>query len=141
MGSSEPTGRVQPAIVSDNHRAPVRKRYRAPWLQSWRPELRERVLGLSAVWPSGCASVSSESGRMAVRCASVSVVLRERVRVSRERVPSCTSGCPGCGGHMVGVLRGCAVEHFPQLHASFHVARAVSLGVSDLLRGEVPVAP
>ena len=63
VGSSEPTGRVQPAIVSDNHRAPVRKRYRSPWLQSWRVEvrervLRERVLGLSAVWPSG-------SGRMA----------------------------------------------------------------------------
>ena len=30
-----------------------------------RVELRERVLGFSAVWPSGCASVSSESGRMA----------------------------------------------------------------------------
>jgi len=63
VGSFEPTGRVQPAIVSDHHRAPVRKRYRAPWLQSWRTELRERVLrervlGLSAVWPSG-------SGRMA----------------------------------------------------------------------------
>ena len=39
----------------------------------------------------------------------------------------------------VGVLRGCAVEHFPQLHANFHVARAVSLGVSDLLRREVRV--
>ena len=69
-GLGEPAGRVQPAIVSDNHRAPVRKRYRAPWLQSWRVELRERVLrervlGLSAVWPLGCASVSSESGRMA----------------------------------------------------------------------------
>ena len=61
--SHEPTGRVQPAIVSDHHRAPVWKQYRAPWLPSWRAEMRERVLrervfGLSAVWPSG-------SGRMA----------------------------------------------------------------------------
>ena len=67
-GSCEPTGRVQPAIVSDNHRDTVWKQYRAPWLQSWRVEMRERVVrervvrervsGLSAVWPS-------DSGRMA----------------------------------------------------------------------------
>ena len=35
-GLGEPAGIVQSAIVSDNHRAPVRKRYRSPWLQSWR---------------------------------------------------------------------------------------------------------
>ena len=62
-GLGEPAGRVQPVIVSDPHSAPVRNRYRAPCSQSWRVELRERVLrervlGLSAVWPSG-------SGRMA----------------------------------------------------------------------------
>ena len=82
-GLGGPAGQVQSAIVSntnqcDQHSAPVRKRYRAPWSQSWRVELRaglggptirlgplrvgesmrERVLGLSAVWPSG-------SGRMA----------------------------------------------------------------------------
>ena len=85
-GLDEPAGRVQPAIVSDHHSAPVRKRYRAPWSQSWRVGLRqglggpsvrlgplrvgesmrervlgsmrERVLGLSAVWPL-------VSGRMA----------------------------------------------------------------------------
>ena len=62
-GLGEPAGRVQPVTVSDPHSAPVRKRYRAPCSQSWRVELRERVLrervlGLSAVWPS-------VSGRMA----------------------------------------------------------------------------
>ena len=44
-GLGGPAGQVQSAIVSntnqcDQHSAPVRKRYRAPWSQSWRVELR-----------------------------------------------------------------------------------------------------
>ena len=87
MGSYEPTGRVQPAIVSDHHRAPVWKQYRAPWLQSWRVELRERVLrervlgGAHGSWRAGGACNGSHSRRLYVRervqtrsgwCASVS---------------------------------------------------------------------
>ena len=90
-GLGGPAGRVQSVTAAntnqcDQHSAPVRKRYRAPWSQSWRVGLcpglggpsvrlgplrvgesmrervlglmRERVLGFSAVWPL-------VSGRMA----------------------------------------------------------------------------
>ena len=49
-GLGGPAGRVQSAIVSntnqcDQHSAPVRKRYRAPWSQSWRVGLRSGLGG------------------------------------------------------------------------------------------------
>ena len=44
-GSYEPTGRVQPAIVSDNHRDTVWKQHRAPWFQSWRVETSAEQIG------------------------------------------------------------------------------------------------
>ena len=72
---------------------------RAPWSQSWRVGLspglggpsvalgplrvgewmRERVLGLSAVWPLICASVSSESRPCGRRCLAVWPLVSGRV--------------------------------------------------------------
>ena len=85
----------------------------------------------SDIWSRECAGGWRAMARTPVcDCVRVRVLnvrvrvlgMRERVLGMRERVrgytracpPSCANRCPGCGGHMVGVLRGCAVEHFPQ---------------------------
>ena len=77
--------------------------------------------GSREIWSRECAGPVCEQGpgfscvRVRVlACAGVS--MRERVLSVRERVRGCTRACPsscatrcpGCGGHMVGVLRGCA---------------------------------
>ena len=70
--------------------------------------------------------------------------MRERVRVMRERVfderervsaraclsPMC-QWVPWVWRICVGVLSGCAVEYFPQLHSNIHFARAHPIGDGD----------
>ena len=84
----------------------------------WLPESRR-----TSAWCARaclCASVSVSSASMSVECASVSLA-------SFVQPPLTYQWVPWVWRSYVGVLGGCAVEHFPQSYTSIHLSRALPL--------------